>query len=421
MAVVAVAAAVALLILSGDDGPQSANPAATPEPVATQVASPTATREPPAPISVVFESHQDHAMAGVGWDLGPRPDSVFPPWHGTDAVIYDTATGRVIDLGEGGMIAFSRDSRYAAWIRGEWYLDAIGFPAVRGDAWILTLATGDQRRIGQAQAVTFVDSDRIALQAPPTPFEDARWELFDIATLQPSADQTTEPPIERPARRTSTGHILTTTPVAGSALPRGGYGAATWQLLDPADGHVVMQFEAFAVADATATELVVARALSGLPTEPFRSVHVQVYILDVTTGQAKWIGQAAASTPNWNLSANEKYVLWTNNFCAEEGLVEVLILERGSLYRGYAGEPGEPLEPGTDVAWMFLTPSGLIAQGTFGATALIDPATLKYTSVLPEVRLARTPFGDWVPVHPSWSPDYRYATYYFAGGHGGLC
>lgn len=85
-------------------------------------------------------------------------------------------------------------------------------------------------------------------------------------------------------------------------------------------------------------------------------------------------------------------------------------------------QDGRPLvpEPESDEAYLFLVPSGLIAEGTFGATALIDPATLEYVAVLPKVQL--TPeFQGKGPVQPTWSEDYRYAAYWQGGGAGGLC
>jgi hypothetical protein len=358
-------------------------------------------------------------MIGVGWTLEERPESVFPPWHGDNAVIYDTASGSIFDLGPGEGVGFSPDSRYATFVAGDRL--AAGTSYLVGEVRILTLATGLQRVVGRGVGATFADNQRVALQLPRTPLENAKWELFDIDTLQRSADQTTpgQAPNERP---TSTGHILRSEPVAGSDLPRGGHGATHYQVLDPATRNVLLDFEAFKVADAGPRELVVARALSGFPTEPFQPVHVQVYRLDVATGEAKWAGQAAASTPNWNLSGTDEYLLWTNNFCTEgEARPEVLLIPRDSLVYGYAGRlPGERLEPGGDEAWMFFTPSGLIAQGTFGATALIDPDTRKHVAVLPPVQLAEQ-FKDRGPVQPTWSPDYRYAAYWQGGGHGGMC
>jgi len=411
----------ALYLVSRSDGDTPTPPAATALTDATVATGTPAPR--PTPIPVDFESHQDRGTVGVGWSPGPPPASVFSTWTGKNAVIFDTQTGETIDLGVGGQVTISEDGGHAAWVRGEWYTDAIGFPAVRGDAWIISLATREERRIGPAQVATFVAGDRIALQAPRTPLEDAKWQLYDIATLRLSADQTTEPPVEQSTRITSTGHVLIGAPVSGTELPRGGYGAATWRLLDPRDQQVVMEFEAFAVSDATVTELVVARAMDGFPSEAFRSVPVQLYILNVATGQAKWTGSAMASTPNWNLSANENYLLWTDNFCADDGAaIEVVLVDRATgAYRGYTGGgPGTSLRPGSNEAWMFLTPSGLIAQGTFGPTALLDPATGQYVAVLPTVELDPS-IASSGPVQANWSADYRYATYYFAGGHGGLC
>jgi hypothetical protein len=68
---------------------------------------------------------------------------------------------------------------------------------------------------------------------------------------------------------------------------------------------------------------------------------------------------------------------------------------------------------------MFLAPNGLIAQGTFGATALLDPVTFHYVVTLPPMQLSPELSGQ--SPQARWSKDYRYATYYFAGGHGGLC
>ncbi|MGE0598828.1 MAG: hypothetical protein AB7J35_03250 [Dehalococcoidia bacterium] len=52
---------------------------------------------------------------------------------------------------------------------------------------------------------------------------------------------------------------------------------------------------------------------------------------------------------------------------------------------------------------------GLLAAGTFGADALIEPRTLEHVSVIPD--------GPDI----SWSEDYRYASHGPYGGHGGLC
>jgi hypothetical protein len=412
LSLILVATALAYVVASRDGDNDPASPA-----------TPTAAADTPTttPIPVVFEPYNQRAMAGVGWDPGPKPPSPFPTWHGTEAVIYDTQTMSAIDLGEGASVTFSDDGKYAAWLAGPLELNTSLIPGfiARGGAWIITLANGERRDIGPASAVTFVEGDRVALAAPRTPLENVQWTLYDISTLQRSADQTTAG--DRPeGRQTSTGHILKGTPITGTELPRGGYATGNFELLDPADRHVVLAFDAFAVASADATHLVVARAPGDFPKGPFESIHVQIYLLDVTTGEGSWIGAAAASSPNWNLSANEHYVLWTNNYCAEtESGPEVILLDRQGLAHGYSGGVDHPLPPGGDDAWMVLAPNGLIAQGTFGATALLDPGTGKYVVTLPPIDLAPGVTGS--SPQARWSKDYRYATYYFAGGHGGLC
>ncbi len=374
----------------------------------------------PTPVPVVFEVIENFGMALPGRRLEQRPESVFPPWHGTNAVIYDTRRGRTIDLGPGSGVQFSPDSKYAAWLRGP----APGPPAypVQGDAWIISLETGAQRALGPTESVRFPDSERVALGTVVD--SKTEWKLFDIDTLQPSADQTT--PGETPGEReTSTGHILKSTPKPGTELPRGGHGTTHFELLDADDRHLIMEFDAYRVVDATATELVVASAWTEIPTEPFLSQYVNLHYLDVTTGQGKLFAFAQASTPNWPLSANESHVLWTNSFCGPENQTQVIIVDRVGgmpfgILRDSSGDSAERPGPGSDQAYMVLTPTGLIAEGSFGADALIDPVTMKYVAVLPAVQLVEE-LRNKGPVQPTWSADYRYASYWQGGGHGGLC
>src|SRR4029079_12969297 len=92
-------------------GQHAAAPGTTP--LATVTAAPRATATP---ITASFESSENRGMAGVGWDVGPRPDSPFPAWNGREAVIYDTKAQVALDLGEGTGVIFSDDSKYAAWL-----------------------------------------------------------------------------------------------------------------------------------------------------------------------------------------------------------------------------------------------------------------------------------------------------------------
>jgi hypothetical protein len=370
----------------------------------------------------VFEEIPNFRTVFPGRSLGPKPPSAFPAWDGTRAIIYDTATGRIIDLGPGAMGNFSPDGKWATWVAGD--VRTAGLIGLKGEVGIVNLETGESRLIAEGMGAIFPDSERVALQLPRTELQDAVWKLFDIETLQPSADQTTP---GQPSREhiTSTGHILVATPVAGTGLPRGGYGAARYQLLDPVDRHLVMEFEAFAVADATATELVVASAWTEIPVEPFKSGAVNLYLLDVRTGRASLFAQARASTINWPLSANEDFVLWTNDFCSDDRMPQPVLFERRSgtgfaiLRMDAVGEPVEML-PGSNEALLALTSRGLIREGAFGTRALIDPVNLEYIAVVPDVKLIPE-LQNRGPVQPGWSSDYRYAAYWQGGGRGGLC
>ena len=424
----AVMAAVVVLVSwavvrDGSDAPSTPDETATAasnSPTAGETATSAATPGPtPTPIPVSLEPNPDLGMPLPARSLGPAPASTFPPWTGTNAIIYDTETGETIDLGLG---TFSPDGKWATWKAGDRTPSTASFFWI-GEVRLINLETREQRTIGEGLGAMFPDSKRVALLLPRIQQENSEWKLFDIDDLRPSSDQTTtgQTPNERV---TSTGHILVNTPVAGTELPRGGYGTTHFQLLDPVDRHLVMEFDAYRAVDATETELVVASAWAEIPTEPFVSHPVNLFILDVRTGKATHFAFARASTPNWPLSANKDWVLWTNNFCGAEGFISPLLQDRdglpfGILQRGAGGEMVD-FEPGDDNAYMVLTPRGLIAQGSFGAHALIDPVTMEYVAVLPEVQLVAE-LRNRGQVEPRWDPSYRHAAYWQGGGHGGLC
>ena len=98
------------------------------------------------------------------------------------------------------------------------------------------------------------------------------------------------------------------------------------------------------------------------------------------------------------LLADEGHVIWYQEYCAATVSPTVI----------YSRSTGTAISVGLGSA-MALTPGGQLTYGGFGGTALIDPATLSVTSVIPN--------GGVVV----WSGDYRYAAHGFAGGHGGAC
>ncbi len=121
---------------------------------------------------------------------------------------------------------------------------------------------------------------------------------------------------------------------------------------------------------------------------------MNLFIVIAATGRAEFLATASG---NAAYTANETYVAWTDDSCsATPGRTRILSRSTGRII-----ELDESL-----LAPQFIA-SGLILDGFFGGSALIDPATLKYVAVIP----AR---GD-----TSWSSDYRYASLGQFGGHGG--
>ncbi len=55
----------------------------------------------------------------------------------------------------------------------------------------------------------------------------------------------------------------------------------------------------------------------------------------------------------------------------------------------------------------------------FGASALIDPETLEYVAVIPDLDPTSNAPNMSIADDVRWSPDYRYAAHGVAGGHGG--
>jgi hypothetical protein len=131
---------------------------------------------------------------------------------------------------------------------------------------------------------------------------------------------------------------------------------------------------------------------------------VNVFEVEPVSGEARFIASAVASAPNWPLSASATHLAWTEDYCSLDpsgGLGG-----RTRLYDRASGSITE-LDRGF---WLEFTADGLLGVDEFGPRALIDVTTLEYTFVLPDRA-----------IDVQWSPDYRYATLAFTGGHGGYC
>lgn len=173
--------------------------------------------------------------------------------------------------------------------------------------------------------------------------------------------------------------------------PAGGF----FSLIDPATDRVLLRFDAQAATRAGRGELLVTTskvdALRDANGRPHGTANI--FLVDIATGRATFV---ATTTLDAAYAANNSYVAWTDDFCTSAG-GRTKLLDRST---GIITELDVALSPA-------FTKSGLILDGMFGGSALIDPATLQYVAVIP----AR---GD-----TSWSKDYRYASLGQFGGHGG--
>lgn len=326
--------------------------------------------------------------------LGSRPESAFPAWDSTQAVIFDTATNRAIEIGYASHVVFSPDSTRAAWIP---------TPST-GPATVMNLTTGEIRTYADGTNVGFLDNKRLAIHQSSS----SSWKVVDVDTGQVSADQSLRLDQAQPGfpsyPRSPLGYYWTFTPDPASALPRGWAGKNDFRLIEIASGQTALRFDAVFAAAAGPNEIVVGTPVEGAMTN--------IFIVNIQTGKAEFIARTRyGQGPNWPLSATARYVLWTDNFCYSEGVNEqgrMQLFDRDARTLTDIEDGVSPADPRSD-RYAVLTPGNLLAWGSFGARALIDPTSLTYTTVLPDG-------GDRL-----WSPDYRYASYGLAGGHGGLC
>ncbi len=346
--------------------------------------TPVPTATPPAgakPIVGLFDAPRPSELDETVV-LGPPP-AAFPPWDGVSTTLYDIEGLSSAGLGPGGLGSFSPDETRMVWVSG-------GYPLAGGEAWLLDLGTMERTRLGAARLAFFLDDRRVAITAPggneteildlergertPSPF---------IPPGPPSGDQPT-PEGYRLRRRDS---------------PR--FDRGLYTLDDPATGRTLLQFEAYKAVPAGPGALAVATVpRPDDPSAPLgqRTATVNVFLVDIATGKATFVATSRYADPNWSLAANERYVMWTEGYCA---------VPQGKT-RLYDRASSRLIELDASL-WATFTPGGLIVDGAFGPKAFIDPETWQYRAV---IRGA----GD-----TSASASYRYVTAGQWGGHGGLC
>jgi hypothetical protein len=166
---------------------------------------------------------------------------------------------------------------------------------------------------------------------------------------------------------------------------------------DIARAQPVLQFEAGQAMPAGTNEVLVATVPQGATTN--------LFLVDAATGASTYVSTARWMPGAFPLAATTTLVAWTEAYCDFTNPGKTRIYDRKT---GTITELDRSF-------WVQLTPDGKLAPGEFGARSLIDLSTFKASFVLPGTELYDR--GSDV----SWSPDYRYASTGFVGGHGGHC
>lgn len=378
----------ALALASAACGDQSASPTATPPPdllspppvgtvVATPISPPRIGAAPLVEVTGLFSdprpTHVDEQRS-----LGPKPAN-FAPWDGKSTMLYDVQTGTETNLGPGTLGRFSLDGSKMVWI-------ANAQPSSDdGEAWLLEIATGVKRDLGPGRAANLPDNDHVVIAYPSS--NDSY--IIDLQTGARRDQPGLIGAFPQFDERTPDGYVIR----LNGQDPAGGF----FSLIDPATERVLLRFNAQATTRAGRGELLVITS----KVDPSHDANgrprgtANIFLVNITSGRATFV---ATTTLDAAYAANNSYVAWTDDFCSAQGGTTKL-LDRAT---GLIGELGVGL-------WPSFTEGGLLLDGAFGGSALIDPATRRYVAAIP----AR---GD-----SSWSRDYRYASLGQFGGHDGPC
>lgn len=354
--------------------------------VATPISPPRIAATPLVEVTGLFSdprpTHVDEQRS-----LGLRP-TTFAPWDGTSTMLYDVQKGIETNLAPGSLGRFSPDGTNMVWIANPQP------PFGDGDVMVIDVASGARRSVGIGRLAVFVDNDHIGVTKADTNTAEAiglqngdQSPLSGgISSLFPNFDNVATPD----------GYELRREYRSDSPFPK-----SQFYLADASTGELLLDFEAYAVipagrgalAVATVPQLTGTRDASGYGTGT-----TNIFLVDIASGQATFVATSRYAEPNWPLSADDRHIIWTEDYCAvAQGHTRIYDRSTGRISEIDA------------TLWPKFTPGGLILDGPFGGDTLIDTDTLEYRAAIP----AR---GD-----TSWSRDYRYASLGQFGGHGGLC
>lgn len=345
----------------------------------TLTATPTASSiaRPIAVTGLITEPRETTPDAYVS--LPPQPPSQFEPWDGFSTMLYDRVNGTELNLGQGDLGRFSPNGGWMGWNAGPPY------EFDDSEAWVIELSTLERRSLGPGNFIRFQDDSTALIQVATGP---TQYEVVNIRTGDRERVSGQPPPPTTPTPQ----HGLGIT----SAVADQRNGVRT------SDGQELLTFDVFRAVVAGPEDIVVMT----IPEDG----NTNIFIVDIESGEATFIASSPITRiANHPFAANEDFIVWTDDYCNFDSPGQTRVYDRRD---GTITELDDRL-------WVSFTSDGLIASGTFGAKALIDPETFEYTFVLPA--LAPGSEGQSSGPDVSWSPDDVYVSRGFAGGHGGLC
>jgi len=286
-----------------------------------------------------------------------------------------------------------RDLRAAEGERAPTWFAWIAFtnsPSVmEGELHVIELASGDERAIGTARSLRWLDDERVIAHVRGN--EMAVIDVVTGAYSDPGSLNLNSDPF---AEEASGVRLEDMTPEVTGAPPW----RRQYRIMVP-DG-AQLDFEAYRarlapdgmVAFAVAPEDAETDVAWGTP------IPGNIYLADPHSLEAEYVGTGLLSYGSWPLDVSEQFVFWTDDSCG--------LAEGGSRF--YDRALGAVTAVDVRLYGEF-TPSGLLAVEEFGADHLLDPAAMEYDLVL---RAGHNVF---------WSPDYRYAAAGAVPGQGGRC
>ena len=361
---------------------------------ATGTSIATTTAEPdegPAPLVMPFSGvSADTRPVSIPTEqlsIGAPPPSPFQTRDGAsrEVVLYDTQTLTERALGEGGHARFSPGGTWLGWI-------AFTNPpsVMEGELHVLELATGDQRTIGTARSLRWLDDERVIAHVrgnEKAVINVLTGDYGEPGTLTLNSD---------PLLEQASGIQLTdVTPEVTGAPP--------WRRqyrVEYLDGSgAPLAFEAYRAR--LAPDGMIAFAVAPLDAQldlPWGTpINGNIYLANPRTLEAEYVATGLLSYGSWPLDASEQYVFWTDDSCGRA--------DGGSRFFDRTSGAIVAID---ERFYGKFTPSGDLAIQAFGAEQLFDPRAMTY-----QVSIASA--------HVSWSPDYRYGAVGYVPGQGGRC